>query len=90
MPSSIDKAVLKTLHSGYISEGEKVREFREVLRKFFGTQYVIPTSSGTMALLVAYRLAGVGPGTEVITTPVTCIATNLPILELGAKIVWAD
>lgn len=90
MPKEVDQAILDTLHSGYISEGPKVKELREMLRNFIGNQYVIPTSSGTMALLVSYRLAGVGPCTEVITTPVTCIATNLPILELGADIVWAD
>ena len=47
-------------------------------------------NSCTSALTLALRLAGVGPGDEVITTSMTCVATNAPIATLGAKIVWAD
>lgn len=90
MPKEVDKVVLKTLHSGYLSEGERVKEFREKVRKYLGTEYVVPMSSCTMALKVAYKLCGVGPGTQVISTPLTSICTNAPILELGADIVWAD
>lgn len=90
MPKEVNKAVLKTLHSGYLSEGERVKEFREKVRKFLGTENVVPVSSCTMALKIAYNLAGVGPGTQVISTPLTSICTNAPILELGANIVWAD
>lgn len=90
MPKEADAAVIKTLHGGFIAEGEKVKEFREKVRQFLGTEYVIPMNSCTMALHIAYVLAGVKSGTEVITTPLTCIATNTPILYLGARIVWAD
>jgi dTDP-4-amino-4,6-dideoxygalactose transaminase len=51
---------------------------------------VITVNSGTSAIHLAIRLAGIGPGDEVITTPMTCIATNVPIMAFGAKIVWAD
>jgi dTDP-4-amino-4,6-dideoxygalactose transaminase len=44
----------------------------------------------TSALTVALKLCDVGPGTEVVTTAMTCVATNTPIENLGAKIVWAD
>jgi dTDP-4-amino-4,6-dideoxygalactose transaminase len=47
-------------------------------------------SSGTHGLTLALRLLGVGAGDEVITTPLTCTATNMPILQQGADIVWAD
>lgn len=90
MPPEVDAEVIKTLHSGYLSSGEKVKEFRQLVRDFLGTEYVVPVSTCTMALQISYRLAGVGPGDEVITTPLTCVATNVPIMQLGAKIVWAD
>lgn len=90
MPKEVDAAILETLHSGYIAEGAKVKEFRTLVGDFIGNQYVVPMSSCTMALTVAYRLAGVGPGDEVISTPLTCIATNTPLIELGARIIWAD
>jgi dTDP-4-amino-4,6-dideoxygalactose transaminase len=47
-------------------------------------------NSCTSALTVALKLAGVGHGDHVVTTPMTCVATNTPIKNLGAKIVWAD
>lgn len=47
-------------------------------------------NSCTTALSIAYRLAGVGPGAEVIATPLTCIASNEPIVQLGGEVVWAD
>jgi len=51
---------------------------------------VLSVNSGTSALQLALRLANVGPGDEVITSPMTCTATNVPIMAAHAKIVWAD
>lgn len=90
MPPEAGPAVLSTLQSGYLAEGERVREFRDAARLFLRTQYVVPVSSCTMALTIAYELAGVSEGDEVISTPLTCIATNIPIRQKGAHIVWAD
>lgn len=90
MPKEAKKAVLDTLNSGYLAEGQRVKEFAKEVAKFIKNPYVVPVSSGTMALTVAYELAGIGQGDEVITTPLTCIATNTPLIQLGAKIVWAD
>lgn len=90
MPNDADEEVLKTLHSGYLSEGEKVKQFRQSVRDYIGNEFVVPMNSCTTALTISYVLAGVKPGDEVITTPVTCIATNTPILNLEANIVWAD
>ena len=90
MPESIDKPLLETLHSGYIGQGSKVEEFERALAEFVGSTNVLTLNTGTSALHLAYRLAGVEPGTEVITTPMTCTATNLPILANGGTIVWAD
>ena len=89
-PQTIDKPLLDTLHSGYITQGPKVEEFEGRLRDFFGTDHVVSLNSGTSALTLAMRLAGIGPGDEVITTAMTCSATNLPVLSLGGKLVFAD
>lgn len=90
IPSSVDGPLLQTLHSGYITQGPKVDEFEGRLSEFLGTKHTVALNSGTSALTLALRLAGVGPGDEVIATPMTCTATNLPILSLGGKIVFAD
>lgn len=89
MPDSVDAPLLKVLHSGYIGEGPKVKEFEALLQEFFGVN-ALTVNSGTSALTLALRLAGVERGDEVITTPMTCSATNLPILSLGARPVFAD
>jgi len=82
--------LLETIHSGWIGQGPKVKEFEESLSKKFNSLYCLSLSAGTHGLSLALRLAGVGLGDEVITTPLTCTATNMPILNAGAKIVWAD
>ena len=90
MPKDVDKPLLEVLHSGYIGQGPKVEEFEKKLSQFLGTENVLTLNSGTSALHLALRLANVGEGDEVISTPMTCSATNEPILAAGAKIVWAD
>lgn len=90
MPQAVDQPLLDVLHSGYITQGPKVEEFEARLSDFLGTKNVISLNSGTSALTLALRLANVGPGDEVVTTPMTCSATNLPILSLGAVPVFAD
>ena len=90
MPKEVNTALLSTIHSGYITQGPKVEEFENQLNLLFRTSYAVTVNSGTSALTLALRLANVGPGDEVVTTPMTCSATNLPILSLGAIPVWAD
>ena len=89
MPESVDEPLLKTLHSGYIGQGPKVEEFETLLRDYFKVN-ALTVNSGTSAITLALRLANVGRGDEVITTPMTCSATNLPILSLGGIPVFAD
>ena len=90
MPKSVDIPLLEVLHSGFIGQGPKVDQFEENLSNYFGNKRVITVNAGTSAIQLALRLAGVGCGDEVISTPMTCTATNMPILAAGAKIVWAD
>lgn len=83
--------LIKTvLDSGYINEGEQVTEFQEQVKKYLKVENLVLLNSCTSALTVALKLCGLGPGDEVITTAMTCVATNTPIVNLGAKIIWAD
>ena len=90
IPESVMEPLRKVLFSGYIGEGPRVEEFEHKLAPWFGNNNVLALNNGTAALQLALRLSGVGPGDEVISTPMTCMATNEPILAMGAKIVWAD
>lgn len=90
MAPEVIQPLEKVLFSGYVTQGPKVEEFEAKLSAFFGNPYVVTVNSGTSALHLALDLIGVGPGDEVITTPMTCTATNWPILAHGATIVWAD
>jgi len=90
MPPEVDDAVLDVLHSGYVTQGPKVDEFEWELSRILGNNQVTSLNSGTSAITLALRLAHVKPGDEVIATPMTCVASNVPIMAFGAKIVWAD
>lgn len=90
MSPTVDNPVTRVLHSGYIGQGAKVELFEKKLAFFIGNPYILTLNSGTSAIHLALRLAGVKAGDEVISTPMTCTATNWPILAAGASIVWAD
>jgi len=76
--------------SGFINEGEQVAELNSALQKRLGVERLTLVNAGTSALTLALRIAGVGPGTNVVSTPMTCIASNTPIINLGGDIIWAD
>lgn len=91
MPETVKEPLLKTLFSGYIGQGAKVEEFEKELGKLIGNKNVLTVNSGTSALTLAYHMCLDEPGDEVITTPMTCAATNVPIINTKqGKIVWAD
>ena len=86
---SIDK-VVETLKTSWIGgDGPKVKEFESEIGKIIKNENVIAVNSGTSALQLALRLVGVAGG-EVVTTPMTCFATNAAIALEGASPVWAD
>lgn len=90
MSSNVDKPLLKTLHGGWIGQGDKVKEFETLISNYTENPYCLSLSCGTHGLHLALRLLNIGRGDEVITTPLTCTATNWPILMQDADIVWAD
>lgn len=83
-------AVGDVLRSGWITSGPKVQAFEAQLSEYFGGRLVRTYNSGTCTMEIALRVAGIGPGDEVITTPISWVATANVILEVGATPVFAD
>ncbi len=88
--TEIDEAVRRTLDSNEFVLGSQLREFEEEYAAFCGTKHAIGVSSGTAALHLALLALGVGPGDEVITTPVSFVATVEAIMYTGATPVFVD
>lgn len=84
------KNVARVFESGMIGEGPMVQELTNALKDRFGCKNLLLLNSGTSAITLALRLAGIKNGDEVITTPFTMIATNVAIMASGAKPVFAD
>jgi perosamine synthetase len=89
MDPAVGGFVNETLLSGFVAQGPKVEQFETALEPYMGRR-PITVNSGTSALTLALRLAGVRRKDKVITTPMTCSATNLAILAAGGEPVWAD
>ena len=91
---SIDEATIaavgEVLRSGWITSGPKVREFEAQLSALCGGRPVRAMSSATGAMEIALSLAGVQPGDEVITTPLSWVATANVVLRAGARPVFVD
>src|SRR5258708_29678016 len=88
--SEVSSAVNKVVEKGDFILGGEVEIFEELFASYVGVKYCIGVASGTDALLLSLRALDVGIGDEVITTPNTFIATVLPVLGLGAKLVLVD
>lgn len=83
-------AVGEVLRSGWITTGPKNQAFEALLSDYFGGRPVRTFNSGTCTMEIALRIAGIGPGDEVITTPISWPATANVIIEVGATPVFAD
>src|SRR6202030_1212817 len=84
------RAVVDVLRSDWLTTGPKVEEFEEAFTSFVGSRYAVSFSSGTAALHGAAFAAGLQPGDEAITSPMTFAATANCILYQGATPVFAD
>ncbi|MDD4886151.1 MAG: DegT/DnrJ/EryC1/StrS aminotransferase family protein [Thiomonas sp.] len=82
--------VVEVLRSGWITTGPWCAKFEQALSEFFGGRTVLAYSSGTVTMEVALKLLGIGPGDEVITTPLSWVATSNVILAVGAAPVFVD
>lgn len=83
-------AVADVLRSGWLTSGPRVKELEAQLSSYFGGRPVRTFNSGTCTMEIALRIAGIGAGDEVITTPNSWVATANVIIEVGATPVFVD
>ena len=82
--------VAEVLRSGWLTSGPKVKELEAKLSEYCDGRPVRVFNSGTCTMEIALRIAGIGPGHEVITTPLSWVATSNVILTVGARPVFVD
>jgi dTDP-4-amino-4,6-dideoxygalactose transaminase len=90
VPPDAISAVSEVLKTRWIGQGPKVEEFERRFSERMDGRACLAVGSCTDALHLAYVLAGIQPGDEVITSVFTCTATNIPLLWMGAEIKFAD
>jgi len=83
-------AVGDVLASGWITSGPRTLEFESALSRLFDGRPVRALANGTATMEVALRAAGIGPGDEVITSPITWVATANVVVAVGARPVFVD
>lgn len=82
--------MVKTLKSGWIGTGPKVAEFEQSVSRHVGAKFGLALNSCTAGLHLSLLVCGIGPGDEVITTPLTFCATVNTIIHSGAKPIFVD
>ena len=90
VPVKARDAVRTTLDTRWIGQAHQVDEFEQIFQAKLQTYPAVAVGSGTDALHLAYILANIKAGDEVISPVFTCTATNIPLLYQGAKVVFAD
>jgi dTDP-4-amino-4,6-dideoxygalactose transaminase len=90
MDESTIAAVADVLRSGWLTSGPNVQALEAQLSEYFGGRPVRTFNSGTCTMEIALRIAGIGAGDEVITTPNSWVATANVIIEVGATPVFVD
>ena len=88
--SDDETAVLDVLRSGWLTTGPQTKTFERTLADYVGAAHAVAVNSCTAALHLALQVAGVGPGDEVITSPITFASTANVIVHCGATPVFAD
>jgi dTDP-4-amino-4,6-dideoxygalactose transaminase len=90
VPKSAGAVLDSVLQSGQIAGDGNSREFERKLREFLGVRHLALTAEFSRSIEMALRMAGVGPGDLVLTSPLACLASTMPILQVGARPVWCD
>ncbi len=88
--TEIDAAVARVIDAGCFIGGSEVAAFEEEFATALDVPHAVSVASGTDALVVALRALGVGPGDDVITTPVSFVASAQAIVRVGARPIFAD
>ena len=84
------QSVVEVLKSDFLTTGPTVRRFEEALERYTGARHAVALNSGTSALHAAYFAAGLEPGDEIVTSPLTFAATANAALFLGARVRFVD
>jgi len=84
------QSVVDILKNGPITQGQTVEDFGQALADYAGAKYGVAVSNGTAALHLSVAALGIGPGDEVITTPMTFCATANAVLYQGAEVKFVD
>jgi UDP-4-amino-4,6-dideoxy-L-N-acetyl-beta-L-altrosamine transaminase len=83
-------AVIDILRGSHLTQGQKVEEFEEAIAQYVGARYCVSFNSATSALLGAYAVAELKENDEIITTPISFVATTNMAVALGAKPIFCD
>lgn len=84
------QAVVDVLRSGYLTQGPQIDVFEKAVAEYVGAKYAVAVSSCTAGLHLAALAAGVGPGTTLVTSPITFVASANAGIYAGAKVAFAD
>ena len=95
MSDTVTDEIPKILTSGFIGQGPQVEKFEGLLKKYFNNEYVATTNAATSAEHIAIHMlkkpmGDIEVGDQILSTPLTCTATNWPILANGVDIKWVD
>ena len=82
--------VIEVLQSPYLAQGPKVAQFEKDLCEYVGVKYAVAFNSATSALYGAYSVCDITQGDEIITTPLSFVATSNMFVTLGATPIWCD
>lgn len=83
-------SVVEVLKSPFLTQGAKVEEFEKALCSYTGSKHAVVFNSATSALLGAYTVCEIKKDDEIITTPISFVATSNMFVSLGAKPIWCD
>lgn len=90
LPENVGEIVQKVVDTGFVTEGEFSDEFEKKFGEYIDNPNVRLVNSCTSAITLAAHMCDIKPGDEVITTAMTCMATNEPFYNMGAKLIFAD
>lgn len=82
--------VVRVLQSSHLTQGREVELFEEVICEHLDVKYAITFNSATSALFATYSVAGISQDDEIITSPISFVATSNMFVALGAKPIWCD
>jgi len=90
-PEDLDMGAVKDiLMSGKLSFGSYGQQLEQALKDYLGNPLVLTTANNNYAMLIALAVLDLREGDEVIASPMACLASNQPVLNFRAKVVWAD